>query len=391
MAISELVKISLKTPHSNWWYVAPTYRQAKSIAWRMLLEIYFNLPEELRGDKNESELWIEIGMGSRITLKGADNEDSLRGVKLNGVVIDEVASVRNWHALWEEVLRPSLTDLHGTVLFISTPAGFNHFYELYNKEQTDSDYKSWKFTSYDNPLIDPKEIDKAKLELPDDTFAQEYLADFRKQTGLIYKEFDRAIHIKPAELSFSWQFFRTMDFGAVNPTVCLWIAIDSADNIYVFQEYYNNGETAAFHANVINAMTSPEYTILTTWGDPSAQQEIIDYGAQNLIISPAIKVFDGREQNWVNSGIEKVRQYLRPNPQTGRPKLYIDPKCVNLIREFESYHWHENKISGIIKDMPDKIDDHALDALRYFFSSYSYQPINYDYVPKQIHNEFTGY
>lgn len=391
MAMGELVLNALTTPRSVWWYVAPTYRQAKNIAWRMLLELYFNLPKELQGQKNEAELWIEIANKGRIELKGADNEDSLRGVKLNGIVIDEVASIRGWDTLWQEVLRPSLTDLKGSGMFISTPKGFNHFYEMYQKEQTDVDYKSFRFTSYDNPMLDSKEIEKAQLELSEDSFAQEYLADFRKQTGLIYKEFDRKVHVKPDfDLNLGWRFYRAMDFGAVNATVCLWIAVDNSDSIYVFDEYYNSGQTSQFHANIVKGNTNPDYDIIMTFGDPSAKQEILDYASFEVFVTPAVKVFEGQDKDWVNSGIEKVKQALKIDSQTGRPRLYIHQKCVNTLREFESYHWAENRDRDM-KDEPEKKDDHCMDALRYFMVSYNPTIISYDSPYQPPVNKYTGY
>src|SRR3990167_6324559 len=164
-----------------YWIVAPTYRQAKQIHWQGIQKL---VPQGLVAKKNEVELSITLKNGSVIELKGAENPDALRGVKLRGLVIDEIASIRNWDWLWSEVLRPTLTDYVSPALFISTPKGYNHFYDLYTLGQSKGDYKSWKFTSYDNPYIPKREIDNAKAELTEDTFAQEYMADFRKFTGL---------------------------------------------------------------------------------------------------------------------------------------------------------------------------------------------------------------
>jgi hypothetical protein len=185
----------------NYWIVSPNYKQSKMIHWK---ELQKEVPREWIAKKNEVELSITLKNGSVIELKGAENPDALRGVKLRGLVIDEIASIRNWEWLWSEVLRPTLTDYSAPTLFISTPKGYNHFYELYQTGQTsDSDYKSWRFTSYDNPYIQKGEIDNAKKELTEDTFQQEYMADFRKYTGLVYKEFQREVHvIEPLQLEY---------------------------------------------------------------------------------------------------------------------------------------------------------------------------------------------
>ena len=151
----------------TYWIVAPTYRQAKQIHWKGIQQF---VPLALVEKKNEVELSITLKNGSVIELKGAENPDALRGVKLRGLVLDEIASIRNWDWLWSEVLRPTLTDYSAPALFISTPKGFNHFYDLFiqGQDQAVSDYKSWRFTSYDNPYIPKSEIDNAKNELTED-------------------------------------------------------------------------------------------------------------------------------------------------------------------------------------------------------------------------------
>ena len=398
LAINKLLKEALLNEKIDYWYVAPTYSQAKTIAWRYLVQQYRQLPKELQGAKNESELWVEVGNQSRVTLKGAENEDSLRGSKLGGLVIDEVASIKNFKYLWDEALRPALTDKRGWGLFISTPKGYNHFYELFTKK--DSDYQSFHFTSYDNPFLDKEEIDKAKTELTENAFAQEYLADFRKYTGLIYKEFDRKNHmVDEVDLDGFSAYYRTMDFGAVNPTVCLYIKVDRDDNFWVYNEYYETERTTDYHAGQILAR-SPQTYFRATFGDPSGRQEILDYARWGLHISPANKqvldkttgtIKNSNDQDWVNYGIEQVQQRLKTNAVTKKPRLFISKNCVNLIREFESYRWEENKNEGLnAKEVPVKANDHALDALRYFIVSYQ-KPQKKHRVREERVNPITGY
>ena len=185
LVIHKLILEALFNERSgNYWYIAPTYRQAKEIAWRILKQVWYSLPAEARGNSNEQELWIEINK-SRISLKGADNEDSLRGSGLHGMICDEVASFRNWDYTWAEVLRPALSDYQGFAWFISTPQGFNHFYDLYNQQDSNKEWKSFHFTSYTNPYLEKNEIEEAKKQYieqgMEDAFEQEYLANFRKQ------------------------------------------------------------------------------------------------------------------------------------------------------------------------------------------------------------------
>lgn len=387
LAINILIEKAL-SKKGLYWYVSPTYRQSKTISWTMLLNSYYLLPKELQIGKNESELWVNIN-GSKICLLGADNEDSLRGSGLDGLVLDEVASMRNFGGLWQEVLRPALSDKLGWCIFISTPKGKNFFYDLSLQESMDPDYKTFKYTSYDNPYLRKEEVDKAKMELPEDVFAQEYMADFKKHTGLIHKEFDRRIHvIDPIDLPKFWRFYRAMDFGAVDPTVCLWIAVDNSDNIYIFYEYYHTGVTTKSHAEFILANTKEN--VLATFGDPSGNQEILDYASFGLFITPATRIF-AQDKDWVISGIDKVREYLKPNSQTGRPKLFVFKNCINLIKDFESYHWKESN-NDVLKDTPDHANSHGMDAIRYFVVSYNPQSFSqYGNSFEPEYSETTGY
>lgn len=400
LAINELLYYALLDEKTDYWYVAPTYSQAKTIAWRYLIEQYRQLPIELQLGKNESELWVEVGNKCRITLKGAENEDSLRGSKLGGLVIDEVASIKNFQYLWDEALRPALTDKIGWGLFISTPKGYNHFYDLFSKE--DKDYSAFHFTSYDNPHLDPNEIDKARDELTEDAFAQEYLADFRKHTGLVFKDFDRNIHVvNSIDLPGNDAYYRAMDFGAVNPTVCLYIRVDSDSNYWIYDEYYATEQTTRDNAYAIQAK-HPQTFFRATFGDPSGKQERIDYASFGLHITPANKsvidivtgkMKDPNDQSWVTHRIDLIQQRLKINPVTRKPRIFINKTCVNTIREFEAYRWEELRDKSLnAKDVPVKADDHTMDALGYFVTSYQKTPKReFKQPPRPTPNSITGY
>lgn len=356
----------------------------------MLQEILSTLPAELVVKKNEQELVVTFANDSRIEIKGADNEDSLRGVALDGVVLDEYAFMKRH--VFERIIRPTLADRKGWAIFIGTPYGYNHFYDLYKKGLENSrEYKSWKFRSVDNPFLDPEEIEAAKATSDPAVFAQEWEADFRMFKGLIYKEFFTDVHVKEKDINPGSTFYRSMDFGASNPTTCLWIEVDRDDNIYVFDEYYEPGHSIDYHAGVIKARY-PTLDFRATFGDPSALQEHIDYAHWQLYITPATRGFlsdKGTAESWVKLGISKVAEHLRLDPVTKLPKLTISPTCKNLIREFQSYEWDE--LRGVTVDKPKKVDDHALDALRYFFCSYggSHKPERkYSYQPR---SSITGY
>jgi phage terminase large subunit len=366
-----------------YWIVSPTFRQSKQIHWR---ELQKEFPEGWVTDKNETELSFTLRNGSRIELKGAENPDSLRGVKLRGLVIDEIASIRNWDWLWSEVLRPTLTDYEAPAIFISTPKGFNHFHDLYLQGQGLGSYKSWRFNSYDNPYIPKEEIDQAKKELTEDTFAQEYLADFRKFTGLVYKEFQREVHvIEPFNIPEGWQVFRGFDFGSTNPTVIVWIAVDGDDNWFIVSEHYATGGTIDYHAGICNSNPFSK-RVAQTYGDPSGAQWISEFAQRGIYITSANKEVGTSFNSWVRFGIEKVAEKLKAIPgkntasisrynQTGECGLYVFSNCINTIREFETYRWKEKGVSQAQDlnepDVPEKANDHAMDALRYFAVSWT--------------------
>ena len=391
--------------------IGPTRVQEKEIVWddhvSHVLRILnaCGVPYEV----NKTELSVRFPHYGKFVVDGSDNIESLRGKSdWGGVGLDEFAFWNSPQYAWEQVVEPNLLVNNAFAIMASTTNGYDYFHrqmkrgDILNEvegtafdddnriiEPTEN-YLSYRFTSYDNPSLSRKWLDAKRATMSEEGFNREYMARFEKFRGLIYKEFDRRIHVLPSvDVHMGWQIYRCMDFGAVNPTVCLWIAVDNSDNVYIFDEYHNTGQTAEAHANIIKANTNGN--IIATFGDPSAQQEILDYASHGVLIVPATRIFDNKEQNWVRSGIEKIRQALKINAQTGRPRLYVAQKCVNTIREFESYHWLETKSSMIIKDQPEKKDDHCMDALRYFFESYTPPQVDWNIPSTPQTNRHTGY
>jgi phage terminase large subunit-like protein len=168
------------------FYVAPTQGQARDIMWSLLLE----LGHTVIASSHVNNLQIKLINGTTIALKGSDRPETMRGVSLKFLVMDEYADMKP--EVWEQILRPALADQKGSALFIGTPMGRNHFYELYNysKLSEDVDFKGWHFTSYDNPLLDPKEIKSAEKSMSRYSFRQEFLASFEAQGSELFKEED---------------------------------------------------------------------------------------------------------------------------------------------------------------------------------------------------------
>ena len=154
------------------WWVAPTFGIAQ-IGWRMMRQLAAQVPGVTI---RESERMITLPTGGTVQIKSADNPDSLRGEGLDFVVLDECAFLKP--ETWTEVLRPALADKQGGALFISTPKGRNWFWNIHQRANYDAAWKSFHFTSYDNPFVAKSELDATKEQLPERVFRQEILAEF---------------------------------------------------------------------------------------------------------------------------------------------------------------------------------------------------------------------
>lgn len=367
-----------------YWIVSPTYRQGKLIHWH---ELKKEVPEGIITYKNEQELSIHLKNGSRIELKGADNEDSLRGVGLKGVVMDEAADQKPH--VWEEIIRPMLIDSGGWAVFIGTPKGFNWFFELFEKGRKESnvydkDWASYQFTSYENPydadgnfnpVAKAKEINKAKSETDDDTFAQEYMAQFKRFKGLIYKGFSREVHVvSPFDFSEydGWEVYRTVDFGyGVNPTACLWVAVSPDDKWYLIDEYYETRETSDYHCGMIMSKSAQYPPTTAGFADPSNPQMLELWAKNGVYLTKAVRTPNTNLREWVSDGIDIIAQRLKVSVLDQKPRLFVFKNCENTIREFEVYRWKEEKDETTNKHgIPEKANDHCMDALRYFAVSY---------------------
>lgn len=176
LAAVTLVQAAASRAKSLVWYVAPTYGMCKSIMWPDLIEI---IPKKWIRKSNETIQFIELVNGSRIELKGCDKPDSLRGVGLHFLVIDEAQDIKK--ETWTTVLRPTLSDKQGGALIIGTPKGFNWLYDVYQEGQKPVNRKnglwaSWQFPTMTSPFIPPEEIEAAKRDMDEKVFNQEFNA-----------------------------------------------------------------------------------------------------------------------------------------------------------------------------------------------------------------------
>jgi PBSX family phage terminase large subunit len=348
-------------------YVAPTYKQARDIAWQ-------ELKKETRGYAikiNEARLEIIIpnhyGGESMIDLRGWESIESLRGQKRHFLVLDEVAMYRNFWVNWQEVLRPLLTDYKGGCMFASTPKGYNHFYDLYNLEQTNENFKSFHYTSYNNPYIDANEIEEARKDMTVDRFAQEYLADFRKAEGLVYPEFSRDIHVVDDDKIPQFkEIICGVDFGYTNPSAILKIGVDFDNNYWIVDEWYKTQQTKEQLIVALGTM-NPNYV----YPDPEDAEGVAKLQEAGFNVMPVNK-------NKIE-GINKVRECIKQG------RLRVKRGCINFLEEIESYHYPDDNGNGNLKEEPVKEKDHLQDSLKYCLYNHDvskYDPLRYQRVER---------
>ena len=348
----EMYAKAVATDDGRITYIAPTFAQARDIVWMELKKIC----ERLQVSINESRLEVVVkntkGNTSMISLHGWESVETMRGQKYDLLVLDEIANMRNFALLWQEVLRPALTDRKGEGLFIGTPKGFDHLYELYNMENDPlkgRDYKSFHFTTYDNPYLAVEEIDKAKQELTEDRFAQEYMADFRKMEGLVYKEFDRKIHLTEDKPELIVETLAGVDFGYRNPTAIITVKKDYDGVYWVTDEWYRTEQTEDM---VVDVIKSKKFN--KVYPDPE------NTGAIEALKKKGVNIREVKKgKGSIVSGIKKVREMFKQN------KIRVRKSCVNFVREIESYAYPDWSPEKNQDELPIGKNNHAMDAFRY--------------------------
>lgn len=354
----EMFAMAVANENARIPYYAPTRDDARDIMWKALKDICEPL---IVGEPNESRLEINVrnryGGVSLIVLYGweaVQERGKGVGVKNNHIFLDEVSKFKNFLFGWEEILRPTLIDLEGGATFISTPNGFNHFYDLTLKEGIDKDWKYFHYTSYDNPFLKAEELAKMKTEYPEDRFAQEVLGEFRKKEGLVYKEFNRASHVVneiPRDLEVVYKL-GGVDWGHTHPCAVITIKKDYDGNYWITDEFFKQGLT---EEDIIDYTVSAKFN--KVYPDPENASGIAGLKKRGVNVKEVKKV-----KGSVVSGINKVREMLKQN------RIRVLSSCVNVIEEFESYSYPDDK-DKVPNENPLKEGDDAMDAIRYVLMS----------------------
>jgi hypothetical protein len=354
LAINELAKFASK-PNQKVWYVAPTYRQAKAICWNVLKEkmIHHKWVKNI----NHSDLTITLKNNSQITLRGSDNEQSLRGVGLNFLCIDEFADV-NADA-WYEVLRPTLSDTKGHALFCGSPRGFGNWsYELFKQGETNKDWASFKYTTLEGGQVDDSEIEQAKQDLDIRTFQQEYEATFVNYSGMIYYNFNRQKNIVDKYDKDAGVLHIGLDFNVdpMSAVICIIVneIIIVVDEIQIYSS--NTQEMCE------EIKTRYQNKKIVVYPDPSARQRKTSAGGFTDLSILKNAGFDVKCKNTaplIRDRINAVNAKLKN--VNGNNSLFIVKSCKNVIKSIERQIYKEGT------HVPDKDSgyDHMNDALGY--------------------------
>ncbi len=367
LAINELAKFA-RYSNKKVWYVAPSYRQAKSICWNELKDKL--IKHKWVKSINNSDLTIVLRNNSRISLRGADNENSLRGIGLDFLVMDEFADIHK--QAWYEVLRPTLSDTQGHALFCTSPRGFGNWsYQLYKLAETNKDWQSFKYTTLEGEQVSKEEIEQAKDDLDLRTFQQEYEATFVNYSGMIYYNFNREKNIIETFRNNHLTLHIGLDFN-VEP-MCAVVSVIENDIIIVIDEIQIYSSNTNEMVDEIKTRYNKKIII---YPDPSARQRKTSAGGMTdlaILINAGFEIKCRNKAPLVRDRINAVNSKLKN--VKGQNSLFILNSCKNVIKSIERQIYKEGT------HIPDKDSgyDHMNDALGYLIE-YNY-PLKRDFNP----------
>jgi hypothetical protein len=375
-----------------YWIVGPNYVQGE----KEFRIVYNNVMNKLRlpGIKKQYNIpqglmRMEMPWGTVLEVKSAERQEGLLGEGLSGVIMAEAA--RHSSVTWQQYVRPALSDKRsatgdrGWAIFTSTPRGYNWFQGLFMLGQVNPLYKSWRLPSWDNPIAYPlgrqdPEILEMEAQVSPQFFKQEIAAEFTAFTGKIYDEFDMNIHVKNIEYNPLWSNYWAFDYGWANAFVCLDIMVDPDDNVYVWREYQKRHLSSWDHGHVlqnpdryasehgVDRVNPRDFHVDGMFGDPRGG----DSRYTLELVLGQIYSDEPKDEDTNSSwgiGVEFVKRWMRVQAD-GKPKLYVDPSCTELIRQLEQLRAPDEKEGINSKEGQHKHDDHGPDALRYFFAQF---------------------
>lgn len=315
------------------WYVAPSYRMAKQIMWPELVE---SIPRSWVKKYNETILTITLVNGTKIELKGADNPDSLRGVGIHYLVMDEVQDITP--DAWKKVLRPTLASTGGHALFIGTPKAYNFLYELWSLGQKAGAraWASWQFPTITSPFIPAEEIQAAREDMDDKSFKQEFEASFETMSGRVYYPFDRKVHVKPLEFNAALPIWIGQDFN-IDPMSSVVFQLQKNGELWAVDEICLPNSNTHELCDELERRYWRHIDRIVIYPDPAGA-----YGSTKGRGESDLDIFRQR-------GFKK-QKYRRKHPPvadrvnavntmlmtaSGKVRLYVDPRCKKFIEALE--------------------------------------------------------
>ncbi len=374
LALVELLRAAVGGGEKRAWYVAPSARQAKRIAWDRLKELTKPFQS---GKANESDLSVRLRGGGVIALRGADRYDSLRGHGLDFVVLDEYASMRP--ECWTEVLRPALADRRGGALFIGTPQGCNHLYERFEAAQREADWHAFRYTTAEGGNVAASELASAAGEMHESLYRQEFEASFEGSSeARAYPTFSREGNVAECVFRRQLPLIWSLDFN-VNPMSAV-LAQRVGEMVYVVDEIVLEHANTAAACEALRERTRE----WQRWGEIAVQVYGDASGYQRRTA--------GRDTDWglIREFFEGWRGTFqaqiradRSNPavrdrvnvvnsrlcnRRGERRLVVDPRCRELLADLERVRWvvERNGQVGSELDKSDRKRTHVSDALGYY-------------------------
>lgn len=367
-------EVSFIKPNTRSWVVAPTYdlgdKIAREIDFTLFRKVGFPCVTKkydagrLRYAKgiNGSELWI----------KTADAPDSLLGEGLDLLIVEEAATIPK--LIWEQYLRPTLSDRMGSALFPTTPRGYNWVYDLYKLGQSQNpNWASWQHPSWHSKYF-KDDIEALKAELTDATFRQEYGAEFTTFASKVYP-FDRDKHVKVLKYDKNWPTYVSMDFGYRMPAVGWYQvgSVDGHDEVHLIDEivHVENVKTSDLARMILKRNADKGYDIHRYYGDPAGAGVQAQSGLGDIEILRQnginVRYTTNKVDRDISTGIDHVRSFIEN--ANGLSRFFVDHLCTGHIEDLENYRYPEAKEGRDLKEEPlkDGYHDHACDETRYFF------------------------
>lgn len=317
------------------WYVAPTYKMAKQIMWVDLMDA---IPRKWIRKINETSLTVTLINGTRIELKGADKPDSLRGVGIHFLVLDEFQDMAE--EVWTLVLRPTLADTGGHAIFIGTPKAYNYLYELYKKGQNPmlraaGEWESWQFPTITSPFIPVSEIEAAKKDMDEKSFRQEFEASFETMSGRVYYPFDRSVHIQPVEFNPKLPIWVGMDFN-IDPMSTVIYQPQLNGELWAVDEIVLFGSNTEEVCEELEKRFWRHQNQIVMYPDPAGGQRQHARGETDMDIlrEKGFKRIKYRKKHpMVADRVNAVNRMLKD--ANGAVRLKVNPRCKHFISALE--------------------------------------------------------